>query len=171
VDRRMASVLGSFVFFWIAPASLAGWVPWLLTRWQAQAPLLGIPAVRWVGVTLIAVGAFCVIECFWRFAVVGLGTPAPVAPTQHLVVSGLYRHVRNPMYLGVLAAIVGQALLFGSVGLLGYTILVWLGFFAFVVGVEEPSLQRRFGSSYQAYRAHVRRWWPRLTPWRSPEGD
>ena len=165
----MMSVLGSFVFFWIAPASVAGWIPWLLTRWQVQAPLFGIPAIRWLGVALIAVGAISVIECFWRFAVVGLGTPAPVAPTEHLVVSGLYQYVRNPMYLGLLTAIVGQALLFGSMGLLWYAILVWLAFFAFVVSVEEPSLQRRFGSQYEAYRAHVRRWWPRFTPWRSPD--
>jgi len=165
----MVSVLGSFVFFWIAPASVAGWIPWLLTRWQVQALLFGIPAIRWLGVALIAVGAISVIECFWRFAVVGLGTPAPVAPTEHLVVSGLYQYVRNPMYLGLLTAIVGQALLFGSMGLLWYAILVWMAFFAFVVSVEEPSLQRRFGSQYEAYRAHVRRWWPRFTPWRSPD--
>ena len=126
---------------------------------------MGIRPVRWLGSALIAAGAITVVECFGRFALKGLGTPAPVAPTERLVVSGLYRYVRNPMYIGVVAAIVGQALLFGSALLLQYAALVWLFFFAFVVLYEEPALRRRFGSSYQDYRANVRRWWPRIRPW------
>jgi protein-S-isoprenylcysteine O-methyltransferase Ste14 len=165
VDRRFASIIGSFVFFWIAPASVAGWIPWMLTGWRLDPPLLGVSAGRWLGGALLAVGAIVVVECFARFALVGLGTPAPIAPTRDLVVSGLYRHVRNPMYLGVVAAIVGQALLLGSRVVLGYAVFVWAAFFAFVVLYEEPALERRFGSSYQDYRANVRRWWPRLRPW------
>src|SRR5262249_45432439 len=101
----------------------------------------------------------------------GLGTPAPVAPTRNLVVTGLYRYVRNPMYVGVLAAIVGQAFLFGSVPLMGYALLVWLCFFAFVVLYEEPTLQSTYGASYERYRANVPRWWPRVTPWQGPGPD
>lgn len=171
MDRRVASLLGSFVFFWIAPATVAGWIPWMLTRWQMQPPLLGASAGRWLGSALVGAGAISVAECFGRFALKGLGTPAPVVPTERLVVSGLYRYVRNPMYLGVVGAIAGQALLFGSPVLLEYAVVVWLFFFAFVVLYEEPSLQRRFGTSYENYRANVRRWWPRITPWQGPAAN
>ncbi|MFI5184364.1 MAG: methyltransferase family protein, partial [Vicinamibacteria bacterium] len=95
---------------------------------------------------------------------------APVAPTKLLVVSGLYRYVRNPMYVGVLSVVVGQALALGSILLLEYGAFLWLCFSAFVVLYEEPSLQRRFGAGYEAYRAHVPRWWPRITPWRPSAG-
>jgi len=168
VDRRLASLLGSFVFFCVAPATIAGWIPWMLTRWNVEPPLLGVPASRWLGGLLAAAGVTAVIECFARFALEGRGTPAPVVPTESLVVSGLYRHVRNPMYVGVVAAILGQALLFGSVVLLEYAGLVWLAFFAFVILYEEPTLDRTFGPAYRDYRAHVRRWWPRITPWAGP---
>ena len=92
-------------------------------------------ALRWS-----PAGLAIVVECFARFAIKGIGTPAPVAPTKHLVVSGLYRHVRNPMYVGVVAAILGQALYLGSVALLLYGAAVWVGFFAFVRLYEEPAL-------------------------------
>ena len=168
MDRRGASLLGSIAFFCVAPATVAGWVPWMLTRWSSEPPLLGVSAGRWLGGALVGAGVIVVIECFARFALEGQGTPAPVAPTESLVVSGLYRHVRNPMYVGVVAAILGQALLFGSLVLLEYAALVWLAFFAFVVLYEEPTLYRRFGPAYEDYRAHVRRWWPRITPWAGP---
>jgi protein-S-isoprenylcysteine O-methyltransferase Ste14 len=164
-------VVGSFVFFWIAPGVVAGWVAWAITGWRMRSALLGLAAGRWVGGVLAAAGAIAVVECFARFALRGLGTPAPVAPTRHLVVSGLYRHVRNPMYVGVVAAIVGQALLFGSVALLEYAALVWAFFHAFVVLYEEPTLQHRFGSTYERYRAKVGRWWPRLTPWSESDSN
>jgi protein-S-isoprenylcysteine O-methyltransferase Ste14 len=165
------ALLGSFVFFWVAPATVAGVIPWTLTRWRTQPAFLGASALPWLGYVLIGAGASVVVESFVRFAVKGLGTPAPVAPTEFLVVSGLYRYVRNPMYVGVLSVIVGQALILGSILLLEYAALIWLGFFAFVVLYEEPSLQRRFGKSYESYRANVPRWWPRFTPWQQPGGQ
>lgn len=165
MTSRVGAVLGSFVFFFIAPGTVAGWVPYLLSRWRIQPPLLGVPGERFVGGVLAVLGVAGLVECFGRFAVKGRGTPAPVAPTENLVVSGLYKHVRNPMYLAVLSAIFGQALLFGSLVLLQYAGVVWLLFHAFVLAYEEPTLRRRFGSSYEVYRANVRRWWPRLTPW------
>lgn len=169
VRARLSSVAGSFVFFWLAPATVAGWVPWRMTRWRMHASV-GAP-VRWLGAALVTLGAIAVVECFARFAAKGLGTPAPVLPTEYLVVSGLYRHVRNPMYLGVLAAIVGQALLFGSLVVLEYAALVWLCFFAFVALYEEPTLRRRYGSSYESYRNNVPPWWPRITPWPGPPAN
>ena len=167
VTSTVGAVLGSFVFFLVAPGTIAGLVPYLLSRWRIQPPLLGVPAGRIVGGIVLAMGVAGLVECFGRFAIKGHGTPAPIAPPENLVVSGLYRHVRNPIYVAVVCAIVGQALLFGSVMLLEYAGAVWLLFHVFVLGYEEPTLQRQFGSSYAAYRANVRRWWPRLTPWQS----
>ena len=167
MNRGLAAA-GTFVFFWIAPAMVAGYVPWLITRWEVRPPLLGAEALRWVGALLVVAGGAVVIECFVRFAMKGRGTPAPVAPTEYLVVSGFYRHVRNPMYVGVLAAIVGQAFLFGSPRLLVYAAAAWVVVTAFVMLVEEPMMGRQFGADYTRYRANVRRWWPRLTPWVPP---
>ena len=87
-------------------------------------------------------------------------------PPKHLVVTGLYRHVRNPMYVPVTALIVGQGLLFGSVAVLAYGAIVWAGFFLFVLAYEEPALDSQFADEYMRYRANVRRWVPRIKPWR-----
>jgi protein-S-isoprenylcysteine O-methyltransferase Ste14 len=96
----------------------------------------------------------------------GVGTPAPVAPTERLVAGGLYRHVRNPMYLAVGAAIVGQALLLGQPVLLVYAAAFAVTVAAFVRWYEEPALRRRFGEEYEAYLRAVPAWRPRLRPWR-----
>ena len=168
---RVGSLLGSFVFFVIAPGTVAGWVPYALSGWQIQPPLLGVPGGRIVGGVIAAMGVLGLVACFGRFASEGRGTPAPIAPPQSLVVSGLYRHVRNPMYVAVLAIIAGQGLLLGNVALLVYAAVVWLPFHAFVLGYEEPILRRRFGRSYDVYRANVNRWWPRITPWLGPSAD
>ncbi len=127
-------------------------------------------AVRAFGVLLIVAGTVVLVHALTRFAVEGLGTPAPVAPTAHLVVGGLYRYVRNPMYLAVVAAIVGQALLLWQPVLLLYAVIVSVAFVAFVLGYEQPTLRRQFGSQYEAYQRAVPAWWPRLHAWR-PEKD
>ena len=127
-----------------------------------DAPLL----VRIAGGLLIALGAAFLLHAFYRFVVEGLGTPAPVAPPERLVVGGVYRHVRNPMYLAVGATIVGQALLLGQFGLLVYAAAFGVVVFSFVRFYEEPALLRRFGDQYNAYRRAVPGWWPRLTAWR-----
>jgi protein-S-isoprenylcysteine O-methyltransferase Ste14 len=107
-----------------------------------------------------------VLHAFARFVVEGLGTPAPVAPTERLVVGGLYRHVRNPMYVAVAATIVGQVLIFGQPVLLAYAAGFGAIVAAFVHGYEEPVLADRFGADYEAYRRAVPAWRPRLRPWR-----
>jgi protein-S-isoprenylcysteine O-methyltransferase Ste14 len=166
--RRVRAALGSAVFFVLAPGVVAGVVPWWLTRWQARAlPGWWLP-VRVAGVVLLVAGAGVLVHAFVRFVVEGLGTPAPVAPTRELVVGGLYRYVRNPMYLAVLAAIVGQALVLGRVVLLVYAAVVAAAFAAFVRWYEEPTLAEQFGARYQAYRRAVPGWWPRRHPWRPP---
>ena len=126
--------------------------------------------VRVVGAVLLAAGAAALVHAFVRFVVEGFGTPAPVAPPRRLVVGGLYRYVRNPMYLAVLAAIAGQALLLWQPILLPYAVIMALAFVLFVLGYEQPSLQRQFGAQYEAYRRAVPAWWPRLRPWR-PERE
>ena len=119
-------------------------------------------------VFLVVAGAGVLLHAFGRFVVEGRGTPAPVAPTERLVVGGLYRHVRNPMYVAVGATIVGQALLLGRPWLLVYAAAFWVVVAAFVHGYEEPTLSARYGAQYAAYRRAVPAWRPRLQPW-SPE--
>jgi protein-S-isoprenylcysteine O-methyltransferase Ste14 len=115
-------------------------------------------------VLLIASGAAFYLWCAWEFAAAGLGTPAPIDPPKVLVARGLYRVVRNPMYVGVLLVLLGESLVFGSWALLRYAVLVWLCFHLFVVLYEEPALRRKFGASYEGYRKRVWRWTPRLPP-------
>ena len=165
-DGRLGAILGTLLFFVAAPGSAAGLAPYLLTRWKVQAPFLGVIGARVAGALLLAGGVVALIECFGRFALVGRGTPAPVAPPRELVVSGLYRRVRNPMYVAVVATILGQALFLGQVVLLQYAAAVWAIVHVWLLVYEEPSLRRRFGPSYQEYCSNVRRWWPRTTPWR-----
>ena len=155
----LRSAVYTLVFFVIAPGSNAGLVPWLITGWRRPER---VGAVEGAGIVLVAVGTAVVVTCFVRFVTEGRGTPAPVAPTDSLVVGGLYRYVRNPMYVGVAAAIAGQALLFRSWG-----VALWLAVFlvavaSFVKGYEEPRLAEQFGASYERYREDVPGWWPRF---------
>ena len=121
--------------------------------------------LRPLGASLIAAGVAVLVASFARFVHEGLGTPAPVAPTETLVVGGFYRYVRNPMYIAVGSIIVGQALLFGQAVLLGYAALFLLVVASFVHWYEEPVLGRRYGEQYEAYRRAVPAWRPRLHPW------
>jgi protein-S-isoprenylcysteine O-methyltransferase Ste14 len=121
--------------------------------------------VNWLAIVPCILGGAILFRCAWEFAVVGRGTPAPIDPPKSIVVSGLYRFVRNPMYLGVELLILGEAWLFSSTRLLGYALLLGLGFHLFVVFYEEPSLTKKFGGAYQEYCRSVPRWIPRLTPW------
>jgi protein-S-isoprenylcysteine O-methyltransferase Ste14 len=163
--QRPTAILGSAIFLVIAPGTLAVYVPWRITHWHIAVPLLGFAGFRIIGVLLIIAGLPVLLNSFARFALQGLGTPAPVAPPRRLVVTGFYRHVRNPMYVAVLLLIVGQGLLFGSDMLLKYAVVVWLGFFVFVLLYEEPTLRNKFGAEYEEYCAHVPRWIPRVKPW------
>ncbi|HMD30733.1 MAG TPA: isoprenylcysteine carboxylmethyltransferase family protein [Candidatus Acidoferrales bacterium] len=166
--RRAFALAGSAVFLVIAPGTVALLVPWWITRWYFDPPLLGIPLLRAAGLLLFATGLPVLGDSFLRFAMEGLGTPAPVAPTQHLVVSGFYRYVRNPMYLAVASVIFGQGLLLGNVRVLQYGAAVCVAFHLFVLLYEEPVLRRRYGGEYERFVAAVPRWLPRLNPWSPP---
>jgi protein-S-isoprenylcysteine O-methyltransferase Ste14 len=163
--RRPIAAVSSAVFFLVGPGTVVGLIPWLLTRWQVREPLPYWAPMRVLGGILLVAGLIVLVQAFVRFVVEGLGTPVPVAAPERLVVGGLYRYVRNPMYVAILAAIVGQALLLGQLGLLLYAAATWLIAAAFVRFYEEPTLTRRFGADYEAYRRAVPAWWPRLHPW------
>jgi protein-S-isoprenylcysteine O-methyltransferase Ste14 len=163
--RKSAAIFGSALFFLIAPVTIGIVVPWWIARWRVLPPFLGEPWFRTAGLALLVVGLIPLIESFVRFALEGLGTPAPIAPTQHLVVTGFYRYLRNPMYVGVFAVIVGNGLILGNATVLAYAVVVAIGFNLFVLGYEEPALRRQFGAEYVEFCAHVPRWLPRLTPW------
>ena len=126
---------------------MAGLVPWWISRWECDAPFFGLTLFRFAGGALTALGIAGLLECFVRFALQGVGTPAPVFPTRHLVV----------------AIILGQGLIFGNVAVLEYGGIVWLLFHAFVLVYEEPTLRASFGSEYQSFCAEVPRWIPRST--------
>jgi len=138
---------------------VAGLVPWLLTGWHVRHSWLPLQVL---GALLLAAGIVVLLHAFARFVVEGLGTPAPVAPAERLVVGGLYRYVRNPMYLAVTATIVGQALLLGRPELLLYGLAFVAVVTAFVRWYEEPTMHRQFGLEYDEYRRAVPGWWPRL---------
>jgi protein-S-isoprenylcysteine O-methyltransferase Ste14 len=168
--QRSAAGIGTAVFFVIAPGVVAGLVPWLITGWQVRAPATLLMLRMIFGGVLVAVALIVLVRAFVRFVTEGQGTPAPVAPTERLVVGGEYRFVRNPMYLAVITAVLGQAMIFGSLGLLLYAVALWAVMAAFVHWYEEPVLLERFGDEYDRYRHAVRAWLPRLHPWR-PELD
>jgi protein-S-isoprenylcysteine O-methyltransferase Ste14 len=170
-SSRIPPILGSAVFLLLAPGTIAGLLPWLISHWKMQAPLLGFTPFRALGGVLIVAGLLVLLESFARFALRGLGTPAPVFPTQQLIVSGLYRYVRNPMYVAVLCINLGQGLLLGNLDVLIYAAIVWLGMHLFVVGYEEPTLRRRYGAEFDFFCRNVPRWIPRLTPWRVVSGS
>jgi protein-S-isoprenylcysteine O-methyltransferase Ste14 len=164
--RPIAALGGSSLFFALAPGVVAGVVPGALTGWDSGYGSAWWAPVQLVGAAIIAVCATVLVQAFARFVREGRGTPAPVAPTERLVVGGLYRYVRNPMYVAVVGAIVGQALLLGRPVLLAYAALVGAGMAAFVRGYEEPVLARRYGAAYDEYRRAVPAWRPRRRPWR-----
>jgi protein-S-isoprenylcysteine O-methyltransferase Ste14 len=166
--RRALAAAGSSLFFALAPGMVAGVVPWWLTGWRARDPLPYWAPLRVAGVVVLVAGAAVLVHAFARFVVEGVGTPAPAAPTEHLVVGGLYRFVRNPMYVAVLAVLVGQVLLFRDSWLVGYTVVIGIVVNAFVHGYEEPTLRDAYGPAYDEFCAAVPRWLPRLTPWPRP---
>jgi protein-S-isoprenylcysteine O-methyltransferase Ste14 len=160
--REKQALFGSAIFFLVAPGVVAGLMPWLVAGWHMEQPSLPL---RLLGILLIAVGATFLLHSFGRFVWEGRGTPAPVAPTEHLVVGGIYRYVRNPMYLAVLTIIVGQWLLIGQSAVLIYGAVIAVAVVTFVKIYEEPTLAAQHGGEYKAYRRAVPGWIPRLTPW------
>lgn len=142
------------------PGTVTVFVPWLILARRGMPAPGGRGPLRLVGAAAIAAGAAVLLRCIREFAVVGRGTLAPVDPPKTLVVEGLYRYVRNPMYVGVMTVLLGEAAAFVSRALLAYAAAVLAAFHLFVVLYEEPALRRRFGASYERYCARVGRWVP-----------
>lgn len=168
---RFWAALGSLLFFVIAPGTLAVYIPWSITEWQLKPAFLGLDALRIAGAALVFLGLIAVVESFARFVWKGFGTPAPVAPPTKLVVTGLYRRVRNPIYAGLVAIIIGEALILGDERLLVYAAILWLFFHVWVLVIEEPGLDSSFGEEFATFKANVLRWVPRLIPLPGPAKD
>lgn len=162
--RLLPAAVGTAAFFVVAPGTVLGVIPWLITRWELPCFAAAGRVAQGIGVLLIGAGLVPLVHAFVQFAKAG-GTPAPVAPTERLVVTGFHRFVRNPMYVGLVVVVLGQALLFGSLGLVLYAVIVWIVTASFVRIYEEPTLARQFGPEYEVYRRNVRAWIPRIHPW------
>ncbi|RIK31112.1 MAG: isoprenylcysteine carboxyl methyltransferase [Anaerolineae bacterium] len=153
------TALKSILFFILAPGTVAGFIPLALLRKGSQ---VETGFLSYLAFPLWLIGFAMLVWCFWDFVQKGKGTPAPIEPPKELVVSGLYNHVRNPMYVGVTSILIGHFLWFGFWNLLIYAAVIVLAFHSFVTLYEEPNLRQRFGAAYEAYCQRVPRWIPRL---------
>ena len=155
---RLLLALRALFFVLLLPGTVAGYIPFSILRAAnlLLVPRLGVASV--CAAVLATTGALVLLRCVWDFFATGKGTLAPIDPPRFLVVRGLYRFTRNPMYNGVVAVILGEAWLFGSVALVQYALLVFVLFHLFVILYEEPTLEALFGESYRAYRRAVPRW-------------
>ena len=167
-SQRCNAIISVLFVVFGGPAIVLLYLPLWITRFHVPA---GEPAWRMtLSMALIAAGLVPLLESIVRFVRVGLGTLVPTAPTEHLVVSGFYRYVRNPMYVGVVAAVIGETLLFKSRGMAAYAVIIWVVIHLFICFYEEPTLARRYVGQYAVYKRHVPRWLPRLTPWKGNAG-
>lgn len=167
MDTRRApfsAIVGTIVFTICVPGTVVGLVPYLLSRWRINPPLLGLSSIRYLGAALFLVALPLFIDFLSRFVREGRGTPAPIAPTERLVTGGPFQRVRNPGYVAVVAMIAGQALFFGETRVLVYALLVAVAFHLFVILYEEPTLRACYGAEYERYCRDVPRWTPRLRP-------
>ncbi len=156
----MLSLLLRNLFFTILqPGVAAGLVPFLILRWQGRPLIPETIGVTEAGALLIgAVGFVIVIACILRFAYEGKGTLSPLDPTRRLVVSGLYRYSRNPMYIGLMMILIAEAVFWRSLPLAFYAGLVFLGLNLFIILKEERRLRREFPDEYREYCDQVGRW-------------
>src|SRR5437899_7819286 len=163
VTRRAFALLRALI---VAPAFISLWM-YFVPRWIIGAHAFDAP--RPLGWIVVAIGAAIGLPCVWEFAWHGLGTPVPFDPPRRLVITGPYRFVRNPMYVGMGIALLGEAIVYPNLTwlMLGLIAVLWAAVSLFIIGYEEPTLRRMFGSDYEAYCRQVHRWIPRLRPWYS----
>ena len=153
-------LIRSIFFTVLQPGTVAVFIPYWLITSRGVAPPYSIPELRFLGLPLMVIGAAGLLWCIWEFFSRGRGTISPVDPPKHLVVRGLYKYVRNPMYVLVVTVLIGEAIFFRSL-----PVLIEAGAFVilanfFVLLYEEPALRRQFGESYEAYTRQVWRWIP-----------
>lgn len=150
----------NLLFTVLVPGTFAVYLPMVIAG-RTEARATGVGPLWLIGTGLLLVGTLIYMVCVLEFAARGRGTPAPIDPPRALVISGLYRYVRNPMYLGVLCVVLGWTALTASPALLVYSAILWTAFQLFITLYEEPALRRRFGEAYDRYCRDVRRWIPR----------
>lgn len=153
----MSALIKTLIFTLLAPGSLVVWIPLYLVY---RGPEFELGAARALGLLPMLLGAAIYLRCAWDFVWTGRGTPALIDPPKTLVATGLYRWTRNPMYVGMLLLLAGEAVFFESLAILKYALLVALAFHLWVVFYEEPALRKKFGPAYEQYRRQVRRWLP-----------
>ena len=152
------TALKTLIFSILVPGTVAGVIPWLLL---GPGAVLMVPSIWLAGIVPLALGVGLYLWCAGAFTFIGRGTPAPIDAPKVLVVEGFYCWVRNPMYIAVLTVVTGEAILFRSLLLVVYVLLLWAAFHMAILFVEEPSLRRQFGASYETYLHTVPRWIPR----------
>jgi protein-S-isoprenylcysteine O-methyltransferase Ste14 len=142
------------------PGTLTILVPYLMLSYSLELFRVRLSIFRFIGLIPIAAGALLYLWCAWDFTFTGKGTPAPFDPPKEIVLRGLYRYVRNPMYVAASLVLIGEAILFESVLILVYAAIVFSFFHLWVIFYEEPTLRRKFGESYEKYCLKVSRWIP-----------
>ena len=152
------TVLKSLLYLVFEAGIFALYIPLRLLR---SGPRLETGMLSWLAIPLWLMGSLIILRCFWDFARRGRGTPVPTDPPKELVVTGFYRYVRNPIYVGAMLIFLGHFLWFGYWALLLYTVLALIGVHLFILLYEEPTLKRKFGTAYEDYLNHVPRWIPR----------
>jgi protein-S-isoprenylcysteine O-methyltransferase Ste14 len=157
------NAIKTLIFTILVPGTVAVLIPYRLASSTATRGTVPLGSFRYFGLALIAAGILIYLWCACDFAFAGKGTPAPIDPPKELVIRGLYKHVRNPMYVGVLSLVLGQALIFEALALFVYAGFLFLAFNLFVLFYEEPALTRKFGEAYRSYCKAVPRWIPRPT--------
>ena len=162
---RTLLALRALLFLILLPGTVAGYIPFRIVRTAGGASSIGVSVASIASVCLIALGLWVLLRCVWDFFSIGRGTLAPLDPPKRLVVTGLYKFTRNPMYNGVLAVLLGEAWLFRSTTLLQYAAVMFVLFNLVVLVYEEPALQSQFGESYRAYRRKVPRWGFAMRPY------
>lgn len=152
------TILKSLFFLILVPGTVVGYIPFVFLQ---NGPYIQTGFLIYLALPLWMIGGAMLLWCFWDFLAIGHGTPAPIDPPKELIVAGLYRYVRNPMYVGVLLMLLAHFLWFGFWLLLGYAVFFFVAFHMFVINYEEPTLTKKFGKSYKAYLKQVPRWVPR----------
>lgn len=150
--------LRNLFFTLLQPGIVAALIPFLILKVDPPQPYISFEIYHFFGGLFFLIGLFVMLKCINRFASEGKGTLSPADPTQELVLGGLYRYSRNPMYVGVLFILLGEAFVFRQISLIAYTLIVFAGFDLFIKLIEEPRLKKDFGEKYEVYCEKVRRW-------------
>jgi len=169
-DRNIPLLLKTTLFAILIPGTVAGYIPYRIVSHNCPSEGILFSISMLLPMLLFSAGLLVALRCAMDFVFHGQGTPAPIDSPKELVVQGLYRYTRNPMYLGILMVLFSEAWAFWCGAQLLYAIVLWICFHLFVVFYEEPDLLRRFGDPYRQYRASVPRWWVRWRPY-SPPGE